>query len=364
MLARPHARDTSRFSIRAFTLIELLVVIAIIALLISILLPALGEARKAAQCLREQAGASQTGRAYMVYSNDNRDATMTGYIPWSVGHLSNKVGPLVWLHPDPFNPQHMVEGNVIKVAGLRFLGATGLPAEAAMMDRATFRSFQSRPLNPTYNNNFSPPTVLYDGAVTERPAAYAYHSSIGLNYVYVGGSASQGAFVNYNHGTPDITRARIGHTSRPHYVTKVSDVIRTDKLLLGTSARGVDVASIGGWTGSGNYWGGQNITWSASMPVVPGFWTVLPPSPQYAPGGATGTGGGGTPVTTRISWVASNKFVKNSNPLDWGYVDPRCSGKAISLMMDGHVELFTLQQLRDMRRWANQADSANWTYRP
>lgn len=364
MSAGLHSCDTSRRSLRAFTLIELLVVIAIIALLISILLPALGEARKAAEALREQAGASQEGRAYMVYSNDNRDCTMTGYIPWSVGHLNNKIGPLVWLHPDPFNPDYMVEGNVIKVPGLRFMGATGLPAEALMMNKATFKNFQARPLNPSYNNGYSPRTVLYDGSVTEKSAAYAYHSSLGLNYVYVGGSASQGAYKNYNHGDPDITKANIGHSTKAHYITKVSDTLRTDKLLLGTSARGVDVGSIGGWTGQNNYWGGQNMTWTTASPIVPGFWTILPPKPEYAAGGATGTGGGGTPVTTRISWVISNKFNKVSNPTDWGYVDPRWNNRAVSLMMDGHVDMLTLEQLRDMRRWANKADRPDWTYVP
>jgi prepilin-type N-terminal cleavage/methylation domain-containing protein/prepilin-type processing-associated H-X9-DG protein len=58
---------------RAFTLIELLVVISIIALLVGILLPALGAARKTAQravCLSNQ---RQVGVAMMTYATGNDD---------------------------------------------------------------------------------------------------------------------------------------------------------------------------------------------------------------------------------------------------------------------------------------------------
>jgi prepilin-type N-terminal cleavage/methylation domain-containing protein/prepilin-type processing-associated H-X9-DG protein len=68
-------RDTSR---HAFTLVELLVVIGIIALLISILLPALNRARESANNVACQANLRQIGQAFYLYADANRDMAPTG----------------------------------------------------------------------------------------------------------------------------------------------------------------------------------------------------------------------------------------------------------------------------------------------
>src|SRR5438093_1069371 len=74
-----HVSTAARRGHRGFTLIELLVVISIIALLIAILLPALGKAKEQSKATYCMANLHQILAGTMMYLDDHNDQRL---IPW------------------------------------------------------------------------------------------------------------------------------------------------------------------------------------------------------------------------------------------------------------------------------------------
>lgn len=144
--------------------------------------------------------------------------------------------------------------------------------------------------------------------------------SLGMNVAFVGGSALHGQF--------DATFQRV--FGKVH-IDKIGDARRGSELMVFTSARE----------------GPQPLAPVLGSPQ--GFFRVE--SPYF--GSSQG-----------LRWESQYDGDSATPGLNSGFVSLRKGGRAVAVMLDGHAQTLNWEQVQDMRRWADAADSPTWTIRP
>lgn len=145
------------------------------------------------------------------------------------------------------------------------------------------------------------------------------YPSLGMNIQFVGGASPTIGFAFDNAYQELFGR---------YYLTRLGDAQRPSDILVFVSARTNDQGPAVPYVGKPE-----------------GFWRVEPP-------------------TWGAGWQDAYDPDAEFPGINSGFVSLRHMGKAVCAALDGHADMRGWDELRDMRRWADQATSADWKLEP
>jgi prepilin-type N-terminal cleavage/methylation domain-containing protein/prepilin-type processing-associated H-X9-DG protein len=344
--------DLSRKARRGgFTLVELLVVIGIIALLIGILLPALGKAREASKAVKCGSNMHQIGIAMAIYLADNKSIFPASYI--YVGHQIDSSG-----NQTPTNPDHgyihwssyfFTDYSDAKFKSANPYGiAIGAPGPYA--DAGKWGMFQC----PSIENGGLPPCNTtpgnHDAGVQNDVAGYVDYQAPRMAYTLNEVICPRNKFTLGFQGC-----VRTEHFVRSSAIRTSANVILAAEYNPNPAivvAPGEDSGApaykshrpVNGFVGIGSIGGGYQDLVDIS-PGSPG--TIIRVTKDMLAKNPTGTFTSGS----RLDWVGRNHGNKKLDASGWNL------GKSNFLYVDGHVEMKDIRDTLSPFQWGETAYS-------
>jgi len=304
---------------RAFTIVELLVVISIIAILLALLLPALGGAQRRGKKAEELSHLRQVGLAWNMYGNANNDAALPGFLEPDV----QQEWKVTYRFPDnskvPPAPNYTTGDN--------YAGPW------------TWRLAQYLDYSHKTLHGYSNEAVSGDLEMIDHAEEVAYEPAYGYNGYYIGGYwevfEGLGDDGDVSRSAPVFNWARTRTDDRPLKVvsTRRSDIKRTADIIL--------------FCASSRY---EQRSFLHNVEDGRAGWHFVDP-PYLATRRIWGRSGPGSGGGQDVPPGTLEVFVdEGAPPL------PRYTSNAAIVYADGHVGTQSPKSMIDMRMWMEPPD--------